>query len=158
MNDISPAHPAAKPPRNRLKIGPVDDIVGYRLRRAQLAVFQRFVVRFAELELRPAEFSVLALIDANPGSKQTEIADALGIKRANFVALIKGLDERGLTERRQPAGDRRSNALFLTEKGKEFVARANSAQAAFEADCVERLGGEKARDQFMGSLARLIAP
>ena len=33
---------------------------------------------------------MLALIAANPGSKQTEIGEALGIKRANFVALITG--------------------------------------------------------------------
>lgn len=158
MNDVSPPRLPAKPARKRLKIATVGNIVGYRLRRAQLAVFQRFILRFAELGLRPAEYSVLALIEANPGSKQTEIADALDIKRANFVALIKGLDERGLTERRQPVGDRRSNALFLTDKGKEFVARANAAQAEFEADCVERLGGPEARDQFMAHLAKLIAP
>ena len=121
-------------------------------------MFQRFTERFAGLALRPAEFSVLALIEANPGSKQTEIADALEIKRANFVALIKSLDERGLTERHQPAGDRRSNALFLTEKGKDFVRQANALQAEFEAEYVERLGGEKARDQLMGLLAKLIEP
>ena len=157
MNDFTPAKPA-RPSRKRLDVSPVSGIVGYRLRRAQLAVFQRFSERFAELALRPAEFSVLALIEANPGSKQTEIADALEIKRANFVALIKGLDERGLTERRQPAGDRRSNALFLTERGKDFVRQANALQAAFEAEYVERLGGEKARDQLMGLLTKLITP
>ena len=157
MNDATPAGPAS-PSRKRLDVSPVSGIVGYRLRRAQLAVFQRFIERFAELGLRPAEFSMLALIEANPGSKQTEIADALGIKRANFVALIKALDERGLTERRQPAGDRRSNALFLTASGKDFVRQANALQAAFEAECVERLGGEKARDQLMGLLDKLISP
>jgi DNA-binding MarR family transcriptional regulator len=157
MNEISPAKPG-KPPRQRFEAAAVNGIIGYRLRRAQLAVFQEFMVRFAEFDLRPAEYSVLALIDANPGSKQTQIAEALEIKRANFVALIKGLDERGLTERRQPAGDRRSNALFLTPKGKEFIARANAAQAAFEAECVARLGGEKARDQLMALLGKLITP
>lgn len=156
MNDISPAKPA-KPTRQRFETASVNGIIGYRLRRAQLAVFQQFAVRFAEFDLRPAEYSVLALIDANPGCKQTEIAHALEIKRANFVALIKGLDGRGLIERRQPAGDRRSDALFLTPEGKQFVARAGAVQAAFEADCIARLGGEKARDQLMALLGRLVA-
>ena len=53
-------------------------IVGYRLRRAQLHVFQRFLSAFDALGLRPAEFSMLVLIADNPGSKQNEIADALG--------------------------------------------------------------------------------
>src|SRR5690606_1470242 len=54
------------------------EIVGYRLRRAQLSVFQRFMATFEALNLRPAEYSVLALIADNPGRKQTEIAEILG--------------------------------------------------------------------------------
>ena len=143
-------------PRRKLVTGAVSAIIGYRLRRAQLHIFQQFIARFAALDLRPAEYSVLVLIGDNPGSKQTEIAQALGIKRANFVALINGLERRGLTERRQVQGDRRSNALFLTAQGEQMMADANSAQAAFEAECVERLGGERARDQLMDLLNRLI--
>jgi DNA-binding MarR family transcriptional regulator len=142
--------------RRKLETGAVTEIVGYRLRRAQLAVFQRFISRFDALDLRPAEFSVMALIDANPGSKQTDIALALGIKRANFVALASGLEQRGLIERRQPAGDRRANALYLTARGQTVMARANSEQAAFEAECVERLGGVRQRDRLLALLDRLL--
>ena len=99
---------------------------------------------------------MLALIEANPGSKQTEIGEALGIKRANFVALINGLEARGLTERRQPAGDRRANALHLTQAGMAFIARANAVQAEFEAEMVESLGGPAARDQLLALLDRLV--
>lgn len=138
-----------------LRTGATTDIVGYRLRRAQLSVFQRFIAAFESLNLRPAEYSVLVLIDDNPGRKQTEIAQVLGIKRANFVALINGLDRRGLTERRAANGDRRANALHLTEEGARFLAKARTVQAAFEADCVERLGGAEARDGFFETLDRL---
>jgi len=156
MDDPDQTRPA-KIRRQRFDSSSVNDIIGYRLRRAQLRIFQQFIARFAEFDLRPAEYSVLALIAANPGSKQTEIAEALGIKRANFVALINGLEKRGLTERRLPEGDRRSNALFLTPPGEEFVARANAAQAEFEAECVARLGGPKARDQLVALLDMLAA-
>ena len=135
--------------------GAVSGIIGYRLRRAQVAVFQQFMSRFAEFGLTPAEYSVLALIGANPGSKQTEIGDALGIKRANFVALINGLDQRGLTERLEAAGDRRSNALHLTAEGEALIARANKVQSDFEAEMVERLGGTKARNQLLQMLDKL---
>jgi DNA-binding MarR family transcriptional regulator len=135
--------------------GTVSGIIGYRLRRAQVAVFQQFMTRFAEFGLTPAEYSVLALIGANPGSKQTAIGDALGIKRANFVTLIDGLEDRQLTERREADGDRRSNALFLTAAGEKLVARANAVQAEFEGEMVERLGGPKARDQLLTLLNRL---
>ena len=113
------------------------------------------MTRFAEFSLTPAEYSVLALIGANPGSNQTAIGDALGIKRANFVTLIDGLEDRQLTERREADGDRRSNALFLTAAGEKLVARANAVQVEFEDEMVERLGGPKARDQLLSLLNRL---
>ncbi|MBI4921086.1 MAG: winged helix-turn-helix transcriptional regulator [Devosia nanyangense] len=145
------------PVRKRFKTETVSGIVGYRLRRAQMHIFQQFNLHFAEFDLRPAEFSVLALIADNPGSKQTEIAHALGIKRANFVALINGLEARGFTERRLPAGDRRSHALFLTSLGKEMMTRLRKTQSEFEARWVTRLGGPEARDQLLALLDRLVA-
>ncbi len=135
--------------------GTVSALIGYRLRRAQVAVFQQFATRFAEFGLTPAEYSVLALIAANPGSKQTQIGDALGIKRANFVTLINGLEERELTERREADGDRRSNALFLTAAGEKLIDRANRVQAEFEAEMIERLGGADVRDQLLALLNKL---
>ena len=50
------------------------------------------------MKLRPTEFAVLSLIATNPGQKQTEVAEQLGIKRANFVALMDCLETRGLAE------------------------------------------------------------
>lgn len=138
-----------------LLTGATTDLVGYRLRRAQLAVFQRFIATFDALNLRPAEYSVLVLIDDNPGRKQTEIAEVLGIKRANFVALINGLDARGLTERRAAPGDRRANALYLTATGQTFLAQARATQTAFEEDCIARLGGMAEREMLMKLLEKL---
>jgi DNA-binding MarR family transcriptional regulator len=143
---------AARPLRTEATSG----IVGYRLRRAQLAVFQRFLAEFAELDLRPAEYSVLVLIADNPGCTQSEIADVLGIKRANLVALVKGLEARGLTGRGFPPGDRRANALRITDAGRAFLDKAQATQNAFEAACVERLGGPAERDRLLQLLDRLI--
>jgi DNA-binding MarR family transcriptional regulator len=133
------------------------DIIGYRLRRAQLAVFQRFIAAFEALNLRPSEYSVLVLIADNPGRKQTEIAEVLGIKRANFVSLITDLEDRDLVERHVVPGNRRANALYLTSKGKAFLRKANKAQEAFEASCIERLGGAAERDKLLVLLNRLCS-
>ncbi|MEO7222058.1 MAG: MarR family winged helix-turn-helix transcriptional regulator, partial [Devosia sp.] len=146
MNDVK------APARKRFRTETVSSIVGYRLRRAQMHVFQQFNLHFAAYDLRPAEFSVLALIADNPGSKQTEIAHALGIKRANFVALINGLNARSLTDRRLIASDRRSHALFLTAQGERLMTKLSKAQAEFEAKWVGKLGGPEARDQLLSLL------
>jgi DNA-binding MarR family transcriptional regulator len=133
-------------------------IVGYKLRRAQLFVFQDFIATFSQLQLRPAEFSVLALIARGPGQKQTEIARRLGIKRANFVALMDALERRGLAERRKSPEDKRSHSLHLTAHGVCFVSEMAEVWAAHEGRMVERLGGEAARDQLIALLDRLLEP
>jgi DNA-binding MarR family transcriptional regulator len=132
-------------------------IIGYKLRRAQLAVFQDFIESFARLQLRPAEFSVLALIARTPGQKQSEIAAQLGIKRANFVALMDALERRGLAERRKVAGDKRSHSLHLTPEGACFVERMIGVWNEHEQRLIEKLGGPAARDRLI-ELLDLITP
>ena len=133
----------------------IDGIIGYRLRRAQLQVFSSFIERFGEVELTPAEFAVLVLIADNPGRTQSTIAAALGIKRANLVALIEGLAQRDLIDRRRPAHDRRAHALHLTPAGGKLVDRIRALQLDFEAEIVARLGGEEARETLMRLLKRI---
>lgn len=138
-----------------LRIDATTGIIGYRLRRAQLNVFQTFLSVFESLKLRPAEYSVLVLIADNPGRKQSEIAEVLGIKRANFVTLVHGLEDRGLVERVPSAEDKRANALHLTRQGEAFLSEARRVHEELEAEMVARLGGPAARDQLLALLDRL---
>ena len=85
-------------------LGPLPELIGYVLRRAQLAVFQDFFAAFAPFDIRPAQFSVLTVIERNPGLTQSQAAEALGIKRTNFVGMLDELETRGLAARRQTAG------------------------------------------------------
>ena len=138
-----------------LDMSGIDHSIGFQLRRAQALVFQKFLSRFSSYDLRPTEFCTLVLISENPGRKQSEIAAALGVQRANFVALINELERRHLIERRNAPHDRRSNALYLTTRGSTFVAEIRKAEAAFEDECMEQLGGARARDQLLTLLAKL---
>ena len=104
------------------EFGPLSEYVGYALRRAQLKVFGEFIDALAELDLRPAHFSVLTVVDANPGVLQSSACAALGIQKANFVPLLDSLQRRGLL--RRVARDGRANGLHLTDEGKRVLARA----------------------------------
>jgi len=141
--------------QSEIDVSSMDKVIGYRLRRAQHYVFQQFGERFAKYELRPSEYSILVLVEDNPGRRQNEIADVLGVKKANFVALIRGLVERGYVELAQPPADRRAHALYLTEAGKELTRQIRKTQDEFEAHCIDVLGGIEARDQLMVLLDRL---
>lgn len=149
------ASSSANEPGDALQTGGTTGIIGYRLRRAQLSVFQKFLSIFDGLKLRPADYSVLVLIADNPGRKQTEIAEVLDIKRANFVTLVHGLEERGLVERIPSSADKRANALHLTEEGEAFLAHARQVHEAMEQELIDRLGGEGERAQLLALLDRL---
>lgn len=110
------------------------------LRRAQIAVFQDIFRTFAQVGIRPAQFSVLTVIAHNPGRTQSQVSAALGIKRTNFVALLDGLERRGLAVRRPAPTDRRSHALHLTSAGKATMRRLNRMVDKIEGGLIQRIG------------------
>ena len=116
-----------------LDFGILPGLVGYVLRRAQLKVFDDFIRAFEPLALRPAQFSALLLIEANPGRSQREIAAGLGIQRPNFVAMMDEFEARGLARRTRSEVDRRSHALMLMPAGAELLVRAKAVVAEHEA-------------------------
>jgi DNA-binding MarR family transcriptional regulator len=135
-------------------VGPLGEMIGYALRRAQLAVFDAAIRGFSELDLRPTQYSVLALVRHKPGLKQSDVAAALGIQRANFVTLLDALEQRGLARRSPAPHDRRSYALHLTEDGQRVLARANALVGDIEARLDARLG-PGGREQLLALLRRL---
>jgi DNA-binding MarR family transcriptional regulator len=115
-----------------LQLGELSELLGYALKRAQLKIFEDFLRCVAPLQLTPAQFSVLLLLDKNPGRNQTEIANTLGILRPNFVAMLDGLESRELCVRVRSANDRRSHILMLTDKGRAVLARWRKSPRSFD--------------------------
>jgi DNA-binding MarR family transcriptional regulator len=136
-------------------LGPLPALVGYALRRAQIAVFQDFVHTMATLDVRPAQFSVLLLIDLNPGINQTQISEALGIKTANLAVMLNALEARGFAKRRPGTLDRRAHALHLTAAGKALMRQLQARVADHEHRIVERLGAAE-KQQLLRLLAKLV--
>ncbi len=137
-------------------LGALGGQVGYQLRRAQLAVFADFHRGLGELDIRPAQYAVLLILRQTPGLQQSLVADALGIKRANFVTLFDGLQARGLVRRLPSATDRRAVRLYLTPAGAVAMQRIEQLVGAHEARVNAALG-EDGRAQLLGLLARLHA-
>jgi DNA-binding MarR family transcriptional regulator len=123
--------------------------------RAQLKIFEDFLRCVAPLQLTPAQFSVLLLLDKNPGRNQTEIANTLGILRPNFVAMLDGLESRDLCARIRSTNDRRSHILVLTEKGRAVLARAKKLVAAKHEARLNELLGSVNRAALLEMLATI---
>jgi DNA-binding MarR family transcriptional regulator len=140
--------------QRQVNYGPLTEYLGYALRRAQMASVAQFLEAFKEIDLRPTQLAVLIIINENPGIRQTEVCDALGIQKANFVPLLNELGRRGLALRKSVAGDRRSSALHLTPLGNATLQRARVIHDAYESRYVARLG-KKGRDQLLALLNKV---
>jgi DNA-binding MarR family transcriptional regulator len=133
--------PADARPDRGISLGVLDDHLGYLIRRFQVWVFQDFIKQMASIDLRPAQFSVLAVIAANPGLSQSDLSETLGIERARLVRMLDLLEKRGLTRRLPSQRDRRSHALK----------RAKTLADAHEAKLIEKLGAAP-REAMIGFL------
>ena len=140
-----------------LQMGELSDLLGYSLKRAQLKVFEDFLRCVAPLQLTPAQFSVLLLLDKNPGRNQTEIANTLGILRPNFVAMLDALESRDLCTRMRSANDRRSHILMLTDKGRAVLARAKKLVATKHETRLNELLGADGRVALLDMLSKIAA-
>ena len=138
-----------------LQLGELSELLGYSLKRAQLKVFEDFLRCVAPLQLTPAQFSVLLLLDKNPGRNQTEIANTLGILRPNFVAMLDALESRDLCTRIRSTNDRRSHILVLTDKGRSVLARAKKLVAAKHEARLNELLGPDSRAALLDMLAKI---
>jgi DNA-binding MarR family transcriptional regulator len=115
-----------------IDLGHLPDLVGYALRRAQLAVFRDFLRAFSSYNIRPVQYGILTVIERNPGLKQQHVCLAIGIRRANFVTLLDDLEHRGLARRGPSAHDQRARALYLTEKGNALMHELRQVNMAHE--------------------------
>ena len=137
-------------------VGPLGGYVGFVLRRIQIAVFADFIASLNELDLKPAQYSLLEIVDANPGVGQSEAAAALGIQKANFVGLVRKLERRSLLQRRRSVADRRSYALHLQPGGRRLLAVARALHDAHESRLAAHLGSA-GRERLLQLLTRLAS-
>ncbi len=122
---------------------PMAGHLGFLLRRVQLAVFNDFQERTASFNLTPTEYSMLTVIDAEPGLQQSRLAEIVGVKPGNCVTLLAGLEKRNLLDRRVFAKKPirgRALALRLTPEGRKLLKQVNRRVSEHQKFLVELLG------------------
>lgn len=134
-------------------LGALTQMTGYALRRAQIWLFRDLKARFKSHDISLAQFSVLYVVDINPGLAQARIAEALAIERARLVLMLDRLEERGLLVRSRSKSDRRSHALHLTPAGRDLLRILLAVQDEHEKRITTLLGSSGRAD-----LIRLLAP
>lgn len=132
----------------------LERFLGYRLSRARMQVHRRFMQRMAPFALNPGEFSVLVLLDEQPGAFLRDISRALDISAPNLVSVVDRLVRRGLIRRSPNLKDRRLHHLNLTEVGRALLAQAEPEVEHLE-EQLAALFTECERRAFLEALARV---
>jgi len=104
-----------------MDLGLLGDSVGPAIRHLRNLLTSRILAVFEPYGLRSGTHSTMALIGANPGCSQSEIARNLGTDKSIVVAIVDDLEKRDLAARQRSTEDRRRNALILTDKGQELL-------------------------------------
>jgi DNA-binding MarR family transcriptional regulator len=124
----------------RADLGRLAGHLGYFVRRAQIWIFHDFIRTLAEVDIRPAQYSVLAVIEANRGLRQSALSQTLGIEPARLVRLLDNLEARKFVQRRRSRSDRRSYVLSLTAQGRRALSRIKALADEHEKHLAQKVG------------------
>jgi DNA-binding MarR family transcriptional regulator len=128
--------------------------VGYALSQLGFETSRRFADLEATVALEPREFALLRAVAERQGQSQQAVAEHLRIPTSTMVAVVDGLEEQGLIERRLHASDRRTRTLHLTSKGSKILAKAVSLAWGFEREVCAGFD-ESERSRLLGLLGRV---
>ena len=88
------------------------------------------------------------------GTPSTKLGQRMGMEATSLSRTLKGMEDRGLIERRPDAMDRRSVRVFLTEEG--VKARRQTRELVIELNAqLHELLGDDAVEQLLPGLATL---
>lgn len=132
----------------------LDDLIGYALRRAQLKLFQNLIGRLSVHDLRPAQFSALAIIDQNPGLMQADLAKALAIEPPQVVPLLNKLESRALAVRVRCKPDKRSYGIFLSKTGETLLKELKQIASQSDLESTAALSGAE-REELLRLLKKV---
>ena len=104
-----------------IDVGILTELIGFNLRRAQIALWRDFKNTVGNDGVQPGVFSLLMLSGLNPGIAQVDLASQLYLDKATIVALVDRLERRGWVVRRRSTVDRRRQGVHLTADGRFWL-------------------------------------
>ncbi|MFC4174229.1 MarR family winged helix-turn-helix transcriptional regulator [Microvirga sp. GCM10011540] len=105
--------------------------VWFRIIRLHRRALNTVAAELKALGLSVPQFDLLSTLTEREGMSQQELAERLYVTKGNVSGLLDRMVEAGLVERRAIPGDRRSNALYLTPKGRDLAERGIATQQSY---------------------------
>ncbi len=116
---------AERTPQARLAEAGLHGVIGYQLAQASIVTTQVFAAAVGKKSrLRPVEYTMLALIDANPEVTARQLARGLAVTPPNIAVWIERLQSRGLVLRSRSRTDARLQHIRVSAMGAKLVREA----------------------------------
>lgn len=115
------------------------------------SIYQKKLMEYlAGTGLSTGQPKILDYLRDHNGQSQREIACGCYIEAASLTSLLNGMEGKGLIERKRLNGNRRTNYIFLTEKGKEKLSQVEDAFRRIEEETFKGLSQEE-REGFISA-------
>jgi len=134
--------------------GQIPPSVAFLLSRLGYDASREMSQALAGLGLELRQFGLLRLLASAQGGSQRALGAMLDITPNRMVALVDGLESKGLIERRPHPEDRRAYTISLTDAGAAAFGQAMQAAFGVEATMCESLAPQE-RAQLLALLQKL---
>ena len=139
-------------PLDRLAADP-----GFLLSRVGAAVRAGFKDVLAGWRIRPLQYLILLILQAQDGISQQELCAAAGVDSGNMVELLDGLEGLLYVERARDPRDRRRHVVTITTLGRSAARELRKAVEEYNGRFLSPLTDSE-RDQLAATLAKLYVP
>ncbi len=95
---------------------------GFLFRRMQQVSISLFLNRLRVFGITPLQYTVLRVIEAQPGIDQISVASHAILDTSTVKDILSRLEAKGLIERKTGERDRRTRSVSLTRAGGELLA------------------------------------
>ncbi|MFD6066418.1 MarR family winged helix-turn-helix transcriptional regulator [Amycolatopsis lurida] len=134
------------------QVGPLDQAVGYMLKRAATALRTAMDTALRPLDLTVPQYSCLEVLSQRPGLSNAELARAVFVTRQSMNLVLRGLQDRGLITRPTTAPQGRALPSTLTPAGRERLRAASGVVRAVQDRMLTPFSADQ-RDRLLHDLA-----
>ena len=123
-----------------------NQLIGYRLKEVQSLLRSRMEETLRPLGITVAQYVCLEILKSTPGASNAELARQAFVTRQTMNTLLRGLQERGLSERATHATKGRALPTMLTPQGEQMLALATGRIRDVEQQMVGGLSDAKRQE------------
>ena len=136
--------------------GPMPNLIGYYLRRLQVAYKKHFMRVASELNILPNDVNAIVVIGLNPGLTPARLSMVLELDAAKITYILKMFEIRGLLVRKISEADGRSRTICLTNAGRKFLNRLLKLAKMADSTFMDGRLTAAETEQFVQLMAKLL--